>query len=68
MRSQTMRALDAAVHLRDYKGDLDAAAKVLDVALARKDPSTDEERARVLATRAELAVDLGDKERAWIAP
>ncbi|MFY0569872.1 glyoxalase superfamily protein [Archangium lansingense] len=66
-RSRLAKALDAAAHLRDFKGDLEAAAKVLDVALARQEPSSEEDRVRALAARVELAVDLGDKERASAA-
>jgi hypothetical protein len=37
---------------------------VLDVALARDEPATPVDRARALAARAELAVALGDPQRA----
>src|SRR5262245_47352294 len=37
-RSRLARAMDTAARLRDSKGDDAGAAKVLDVALARKDP------------------------------
>jgi catechol 2,3-dioxygenase-like lactoylglutathione lyase family enzyme len=64
-RSRLAQALDTAVWLRDLKGFDDvAAAKVLDVALARDADGSPLERARVLAARAELAVALGDAERA----
>jgi hypothetical protein len=64
-RSRLARALDTAIWLRDLKGHDDvAAAKVLDIALARDEPAAPIERARALAARAELAVALGDAERA----
>ena len=58
------KALRAAARLRDFKGDDLAAAKVLDVALARAEQGLPIERARALAARAELAVALGDETRA----
>lgn len=61
------KALRAAARLRDFKGDDLAAAKVLDVALARKEPALPIERARALAARAELAIALGDETRARTA-
>ena len=60
------RELGIAVEERPItveEADDAGAAKVLDVALARKDPAPPAERARALATRAELAVALGDTER-----
>lgn len=63
-RSQLGRAIASAARLRDFKGDDAAAAKVLDVAFARNEPASPTERARALAARAELAVALGDEERA----
>jgi hypothetical protein len=64
-RSKLAAALETAEWLRDWKGFDDvAAAKVLDVALARDRSSPPVDRARVLAARAELAVALGDMERA----
>ncbi|WP_234023518.1 hypothetical protein [Sorangium cellulosum] len=65
-RSETRlgRALRAAARLRDFKNDDAAAAKVLDVALARDEPAAPIERARALAARAELAIVLGDPARA----
>ena len=63
-RSPLAKALAAAARLRDFKTDDAAAAKVLDVALARNEPSDPVERARALAARAELAVPLGDEARA----
>ncbi|EPX65418.1 hypothetical protein D187_000844 [Cystobacter fuscus DSM 2262] len=59
--SRLGKALRAAARLRDFKGDDLAAAKVLDVALARKEPALPIERARALAARAELAIALGDE-------
>ncbi|WNG54697.1 hypothetical protein F0U59_07835 [Archangium gephyra] len=58
------KALRAAARLRDFKGDDLAAAKVLEVALARNEQGLPIERARALAARAELAVALGDETRA----
>src|SRR5262245_37918396 len=62
-RSRLAKATDTAARLRDSRGDDVAAARVLDVALARKDPVPPAERARALAARAELAVVLGEPER-----
>ncbi|KYF70181.1 hypothetical protein BE15_07155 [Sorangium cellulosum] len=58
------KALRAAARLRDFKNDDAAAARVLDVALAREAPAAPLERARALAARLELAVVLGEAERA----
>lgn len=63
-RSRLGRALEQAAILRDFKNDDVAAAKVLDIALAKSEPSSPLERARALAARAELAVALQDQERA----
>ncbi len=64
-RSRLARALDTAAWLRDLKGNDDVkAARVLDVALARDEPAAPIERARALAARTELAVALGEAERA----
>lgn len=63
-QSRLQKALAAAARLRDFKTDDVAAAKVLDVALARNEPAAPVDRARALAARAELAVALGDDERA----
>lgn len=61
-RSRLARALDTAVWRRDLKGHDDVkAARVHDIALARAEPI---ERARALAARTELAVALGEAERA----
>ncbi len=62
--SRLGKALRAAARLRDFKGDDLAAAKVLDVALARDESGLPIERARALAARAELAIALGDETRA----
>jgi hypothetical protein len=64
-QSRLAWALDTAVWLRDIKGFDDiAAARVLDAALARNEPAAPIELARALAARAELAVAIGDIERA----
>ncbi|WP_437739112.1 hypothetical protein WMF39_25560 [Sorangium sp. So ce1504] len=62
--SRLGKALRAAARLRDFRNDDAAAAKVLDVALARKGPDDPLERARALAARLELAVALGEQARA----
>lgn len=62
--SRLGKALRAAARLRDFKNDDAAAAKVLDVALTRKEPDDPLERARALAARLELAVALGEQARA----
>ncbi|MFP2906278.1 hypothetical protein ACLESD_14670 [Pyxidicoccus sp. 3LFB2] len=62
--SRMAKALATAARLRDFKTDDAAAAKVLDVALARDEPCAPVERARALAARTELAVALGDAKRA----
>lgn len=58
------KALRTAARLRDFRNDDAAAAKVLDVALAREAPAAPLERAHALAARLELAVALGEAERA----
>lgn len=63
-QSRLAKAVETAEILRDSKGDDVAAAKVLDVALARNEIVTPVDRARALAARAELAVALGDMPRA----
>lgn len=63
-RSKLAQVLDTVALLRDFKGDDAAAARVLDAALRRKEPAPPLDRARALAARAELAVALGDQERA----
>lgn len=60
--SPLMRALDTAAFLRDTYTDDKGAAKLLDKKLARHTDATPLERARVLASRAELAVALGEIE------
>jgi hypothetical protein len=62
--SRLGKALRMAARLRDFKNDDAGAAKVLDVALAKGDPTAPLDRARALAARAELAVALGDAARA----
>lgn len=57
------KAIETAARLRDESGDDTAAAKVLDVALARHPGGPPVDRARALAARAELAVALDDAER-----
>lgn len=56
-------ALETAANLRDMQWDDPGAAKVLDVALGRKQDATPVDRARALAARAELAVALDEPER-----
>ncbi|SIN87895.1 hypothetical protein SAMN05444166_1407 [Singulisphaera sp. GP187] len=55
------RALETATNFRDMRGMDAAAAKVLDLALAKNPEAAPVERARVLAARAELAVAMGDE-------
>jgi hypothetical protein len=67
--SPMAQALDTADFLRDTYSNDGAAAKVLDKALARNDAGNNIagtliERARVLAARAEIAVAIGETERA----
>jgi hypothetical protein len=57
-------ALENAVFLRDTYANDTAAAKLLDKALAQHQNADPLERARALASRAELAVALGDSDRA----
>ncbi len=61
-QSPLLRALEAAVFLRDTYHDDRAAARKLDNALRRAEPSAVVDYARVLAARAELAVALGEEE------
>jgi catechol 2,3-dioxygenase-like lactoylglutathione lyase family enzyme len=63
-RSRLAKAIETAAVLRDSKGDDAAAARLLDAALGRNEPAEPIDRARALAARAELAVALGDTERA----
>src|SRR5262249_50703811 len=58
------RALEAAANFRDMRGMDESAAKVLDLALAKNPTAAPLERARALAARVELALALGDAERA----
>lgn len=59
------RALRTAARLRDFKNDDAAAAKVLDLALSRSAASADPvERVRALAARLEIAVAIGEPDRA----
>lgn len=58
------RALENAAFLRDTYANDKAAARALDVALARHEPADPIDRARALAARSELAVAMGDAERA----
>jgi hypothetical protein len=63
-RSRLASAIDNAAFLRDTYVNDKAAAQVLDKALAQKDAVDPLDRARALAARAELAVAMGDGERA----
>jgi hypothetical protein len=64
-RSRLAGAIEMAAFLRDTYINDKAAAQVLDKALARSEPADDPiDRARALASRAELAVAMGDAERA----
>jgi hypothetical protein len=65
--STLARAIDTAAFLRDTYYEDQAAAKVLDKALAGGEPADPIDRARALAARAELAVAMGDAERAHAA-
>lgn len=62
--SELSQALENAVFLRDTYANDKSAAKVLDVALARYEMADPVDRARALAARAELAVAMGETERA----
>jgi hypothetical protein len=62
--SELAQALENAAFLRDTYANDRSAAKVLDVALARHKSADPVDRARALAARAELAVAMGDAERA----
>jgi hypothetical protein len=63
-RSKLASAMDNAAFLRDTYVNDTAAAQVLDKALAVKERADPLERARAIAMRAELAVAMGDAERA----
>ena len=58
------KAISVAARLRDFKNDDAAAAKTLDNALARYPEAAPVDRARALAARVELAVALGETDRA----
>jgi catechol 2,3-dioxygenase-like lactoylglutathione lyase family enzyme len=60
-QSPLTKALAIAARLRDSKNDDRAAAKHLDVVLAKHPDAPVLERARVIAARAELAVALDEK-------
>lgn len=60
-------ALENAIFLRDTYANDQAAAKVLEKALASPQPTAPLERALALAALAELAVALGDESRALAA-
>lgn len=62
--SMLEQAREQAVFLRDTYANDEAAAKVLDKALAAHPSAAPVERARALAARAELAVAIGDSSRA----
>ncbi|MDC0675653.1 hypothetical protein [Nannocystis radixulma] len=62
--SRLAHAVRFAARLRDFKNDDAAAAKVLDLALARPEPGDPLERARALSARIELAVAHSDPTRA----
>jgi hypothetical protein len=56
--------VNLAARLRDFKNDDAMAAKVLDDALARHPEANAPDRARALAARIELAVAMGEAQRA----
>ena len=58
------RALETAANFRDMRGKDASAAKALDLVLKKNPDAAPVERARVLAARVELAVAMGDAERA----
>ncbi|WZO98937.1 hypothetical protein EP7_000528 [Isosphaeraceae bacterium EP7] len=62
-----VRAIETAANFRDMRGMDSSAARTLDAALAKNPDATPIERARALAARAELAVAMGDPERARTA-
>jgi len=61
-QSPLLSALENAVFLRDTYANDQAAARALDLVLARHLEATPIERARALAARAELAVAMGERE------
>src|SRR5262249_6874087 len=58
------KAIETAERLRDFKTDDAAAAKVLDVGLAKFPDAKPVDRARALAARAEIALAMGERSRA----
>jgi hypothetical protein len=60
-RSALRTALDAAMRLGDSKDDPQMAARVIDAALARDEPSPLADQVAALSYRAELAIRLGDR-------
>ena len=62
-QSSLGRALRTAARLRDFKNDDAAAAKVIDMALARAEHAAPMARAEALAARLEIAIALGEEER-----
>jgi hypothetical protein len=62
--SELAQALDHAIFMRDTYANDRSAAKILDAALAWSQSADPIDRARALAARAELAVAMGDTERA----
>jgi catechol 2,3-dioxygenase-like lactoylglutathione lyase family enzyme len=61
------RALATAANFRDSRGMDESAAKTLDLALTKNPDAAPIERACALAARAELAIAMGDPERARTA-
>jgi hypothetical protein len=59
-RTSIGRALATAARLRDFRNDDAMAARVLDLALEKNPGASRVERARALATRAEIACAQGD--------
>lgn len=67
VQSSLSAALENAIFLRDTYVNDKAAAQVLDKALAVRETAVSIDRARALAARAEIAVAMGDAERAQTA-
>jgi hypothetical protein len=63
-KSELARAIENALFLRDTYANDKGAARALDVALKRSETTDPLARALALATRAELAVAMGDSEYA----
>jgi hypothetical protein len=61
--SRLLRSTRQALRLRDFKNDDDAAAKVLDVALARKEDAPKADRVQALTIRLEIAVARRERAR-----